>query len=273
MYVPDPPFIPPTNSNIRIWRYVDFAKFCSMLDSSTLYFTRLDQMEDEYEGAFSEASFDTVVGLFPDPVQNELLEQQLNERRRMEMNFVRDVHRQATFVNCWHMNEGESAAMWKIYSGLGIAIQSTFQRFADSFAQSAELIYIGEIGYKDYTQFPMTYFEDNWIEPTMFKRAMFEYEREIRAYWLNPPMTNGVIDLNRQDQPSGRPIPIDLRTLIERVYISPGRRRWFRRLVRNVLNKYGFDDIPVVSSLLDDYPHTQSWKDAGSSTEDPDRPM
>jgi hypothetical protein len=33
----------------------------------------------------------------------------------------------ANFVNRWHMNEGESQAMWKIYAGdeAGVAIRST----------------------------------------------------------------------------------------------------------------------------------------------------
>jgi hypothetical protein len=38
------------------------------------------------------------------------------------------------FVNCWHMNEHESAAMWRLYSQAdeAICVQSTFARLADA---------------------------------------------------------------------------------------------------------------------------------------------
>jgi hypothetical protein len=40
----------------------------------------------------------------------------------------------STLVNCWHQNEFESEAMWRLYSEnhKGIAIQTTFQDLVDS---------------------------------------------------------------------------------------------------------------------------------------------
>ena len=37
-------------------------------------------------------------------------------------------------INCWHMNDHESAAMWKLYlkSNEGIAVQSTYETLRDS---------------------------------------------------------------------------------------------------------------------------------------------
>lgn len=266
MYVSDPHFEPPSNSNIRIWRYVDFAKFASMIDSSTLHFTRLDQMEDEYEGAFSEGSFDVVraVGV---GAEYDQMEDELNQYQRGEMNLVRDMNRMGAFVNCWHMNEVESAAMWKIYSGLGIAIQSTFQRLADSFTDPHESEYISTIKYEDFMTLQMSVGQENRIEPTLYKRNMFEYERELRAFWLYHPSMNGQIDRSVGSHPKGQPRSVDLQVLIERVYTSPGRRGWFQRLIRNILDKYGYVDIPVVPSALDDVPHTRSWKDVDPNDE------
>lgn len=38
------------------------------------------------------------------------------------------------YISCWHMNEYESAAMWKLYakSSDAIAIQTTFQKLCES---------------------------------------------------------------------------------------------------------------------------------------------
>jgi hypothetical protein len=218
-------------------------------------------MEDEYEGAFSEATFEGVITL-GEGEEAETLERELNEYERSNMNLVRDLTRRGAFVNCWHMNEDESAAMWKVYSGLGIAIQSTFQRLAKSFVDRYEPVYISTINYEDFMHIPMRFDSENRIESTLYKRKMFEYERELRAFWLHEPMTDGKITLMLENHPVGQSLNVDLRTLIEQVYISPGRRDWFQGLVRNVLDKYGFTRIPVVPSALDDVPHTQTWKDA-----------
>jgi hypothetical protein len=264
MYVAQPPFVSPPDPNIRIWRYVDFAKFVSLIDSSTLHFARLDQMEDEYEGAFSEGSFD-VVKAVREGEEYDKVENELNQYQRSVMDFVREVNRMGAFVNCWHMNEIESVAMWKIYSGLGIGIQSTFQRLADSFIDPYEPVYISPIKYEDFIQFQMRFADDGWVEPVLYKRQAFEYERELRAFWLYPPNVDGEIDLSVENHRMGQSLNVNLRTLIERVYISPGRRSWFQRLTRSVLDKFGYADIPVVPSALDDVPHTRSWNDPEST--------
>lgn len=38
-------------SSAKLWRYMDLAKFLSLLDESSLYFTRIDHFNDPYEGA------------------------------------------------------------------------------------------------------------------------------------------------------------------------------------------------------------------------------
>ena len=50
-------------------------------------------------------------------------------------------------VNCWHMNNSESAAMWNSYSyrNSGIALQSTFQRLKDAVKFCKEAIIINSV--------------------------------------------------------------------------------------------------------------------------------
>jgi len=44
-------------------------------------------------------------------------------------------------INCWHMNDHESAAMWKLYlkSDEGIAIQSTYRKLKDAITDDDEI--------------------------------------------------------------------------------------------------------------------------------------
>ena len=57
MYEKHPVFTAPTNENIKIWRYMDFTKFLSFIDKKTLFFTRVDQLEDKFEGRFTKYFF------------------------------------------------------------------------------------------------------------------------------------------------------------------------------------------------------------------------
>jgi len=49
-------FSPPRNPSARIWRYMDFTKYVSLLDTGSLYFARSDKLEDPFEGSIARAN-------------------------------------------------------------------------------------------------------------------------------------------------------------------------------------------------------------------------
>jgi len=53
-----PAFEPPGNPNIKIWRYMDFTQFVSMLEAGGLLFRRADLLEDKFEGTMSRPLWD-----------------------------------------------------------------------------------------------------------------------------------------------------------------------------------------------------------------------
>jgi hypothetical protein len=81
-------------------------------------------------------------------------------------------------VNCWHLNDYESAAMWSGYvSGTeGIAIVSNRERMERSVANSAERLFAGKVGYLD---FEKSRVDDHLMFP-LSKRISFAYENEFR---------------------------------------------------------------------------------------------
>src|SRR5258708_501151 len=103
----------------KIWRYMDFTKYVSLLQSSKLFFPQMSQLEDKYEGSLTAiepedlARSDNLAGMLQ-PVSQQ--------------------YRDVSAVTCWHMNKGESAALWKLYlsNNEGIAIQTTVQRLLTS---------------------------------------------------------------------------------------------------------------------------------------------
>ena len=61
---PGPQVSVPTNLNERIWRYMDFAKFVSLLSRRELYFCNLEVLAatDPHEGMLSNPTTVTVNG-------------------------------------------------------------------------------------------------------------------------------------------------------------------------------------------------------------------
>ena len=141
-----PEFTAPESDETTIWRYMDLAKFLSVLDKSALYFVRLDKLVD----------FDPFEGYYPKTniLFEQLSYQQLPEECKSDNGFKDEAffeaykkarkkarsfaksNREVTFVNCWHAQAHESAAMWSQYlkSQDGIAIQSTYKKLIDSLA-------------------------------------------------------------------------------------------------------------------------------------------
>jgi hypothetical protein len=122
-------FKAPDDVDVSIWRYVDLAKFLDMLERKALYFSRLDQLGDDYEGAPSAASIEWWRRYY----EVNQIKTQGDEPGYLIM--ARDIYRMnrgMTYASCWHMNEYESTAMWGYYSREDIAIRSIFSRLRES---------------------------------------------------------------------------------------------------------------------------------------------
>lgn len=217
----------PGDLNIKIWRYMDFTKFISMISRKTLFFVRTDFLEDPFEGSYTLKTIEQR----PEWIKN-------------NYNYKPEKYKKFYFVNCWHMNDEESAAMWKIYThnNEGIAIQSTIKRLIDCFSETAMDIYIGKIEYIDYKK---DSFKDlNTLHPFLFKRKSFEHEKEIRAI-IHDPKPEIIID-------NGVHIPVILEKLIDNIYLSPNSLKWFRDLVETMLIKYNITKKIILSDLESD---------------------
>ena len=190
-------FMPPDSPDAKIWRYMDLAKFLSLLNQRCLYFSRLDRLSefDPFEGyythlnlAFDKLRFEDMSAEWKEStgIKDEKIFSSITETNKSSRELVK-YHRSVTFVNSWHIKEHESAAMWKVYlsNNEGIAIQSTYQRLMESLASYNDFeVYVGKIKYIDYEKeaIPM----GNLISPFMYKRKSFEYEDELRALIWTP---------------------------------------------------------------------------------------
>jgi hypothetical protein len=230
--------------NPRIWRFMNFHKFVSMITTGSLYFSRLDKLGDPFEGLHTKARIQ-----FDEKVYDSYDSSQSSEYGK---SVIRGMHldpyeqRRKSFVNCWHMNEYETELLWSRYSFMdgGVAIQSTFERLK-SCLNVANAVYIGMIKYKDW-ETERTPIDSNMMKPIVTKRINYRDERELRAAI--------VTRYNRRKQTQlGMNVPVDLIELVESVYISPKSGDWILKLIKTVLKKYDLD-LKVKKSVFTEKP-------------------
>lgn len=225
MFVEIDDMLPLSHDDTKIWRFMDFEKLLHLLISKKMYFTRSDMFEDPFEGMISRAN----VALRPEVYKDSGLP--------LKIFTLSDEHslrvRKFTFINCWHMNDYESAGMWTMYSSnKGIAIQSTIGRLKKSLKATTKRIYLSDVTYIDYETDWMP--EGNIYYPFIHKRKSFDHEREIRAIYLD-------YNWSKEQELTGINIDIDLHDLIEKVYIAPHAKEWFAEIVIAVIKKYDFE--------------------------------
>lgn len=224
---------------MKVWRYLDLAKFVSMLETQSIFFTRMDVFNDPFEGAMPKAILKKQDDLY--------MEHSLDsgvtagyyayEARRMLAD-----ERKQLFVSCWHASDNESEAMWQLYSDKhkGIAIVSDIDILRNNMPENIELDYVTYVDYEaeSIPRAPLY----------MYKRSAFEHEKEVRAVIRNDSCKNIGIALN-----------INTNELIKNVVVSPLAQDWFFDVVKSICAKYSCSFKVSNSSLSVDpvFPWTQ----------------
>lgn len=243
MYSEHPSFPQPDAIDTPLWRYMDFTKLLSLLDTQHLYFPRADKLGDPFEGSWPRRN---VAGR--NSVPSEIPKEAVKGYQRAMQRLGETSKAWTTYVavSCWHLSEHESAAMWNLYlsSNDGVAVRSTYSNFRRCFT-GEESVFIGKVKYIDYEQDVIQSL--NMLSPYAHKRKSFEHEREVRAVTLNYPDFS---DPEHGGQPlidHGVAIPVNIQRLVTDIYVSPTSPEWFRELVQSVVQRYGFD-FPVIQS-------------------------
>lgn len=212
MYKKHPAFETPPRA-CTVWRYMSFAKFVWLIAKESLYFSRLDQHDDWWEG---------------------LLPRNWNIEDRKYVRFTK-------YINCWHMNNNESDAMWKLYgnsTGETVAIKTTVDGLIKSLEKSAIPVYIGKMKYEERDR-P----EANLYLPVTYKRKPFRHEKELRlcvssASNGNPPDLTKLkralaplgidnrsdVEILKEIGDKAIQVPVDLNQLIHEVVFCPNSK-------------------------------------------------
>jgi len=277
MFEGHPAFEEP-DDDARVWRYMRFTKFVSLIVRRELYFTRVDKHSgDQWEGAIPRKQMARLVKADEAARQQQaeffrelqrLRRETGNEAAAAALDASIDmVCKQKPFnqqfwkcqrtwcaINCWSIDEHESDALWRLYvsAGDGVAISTTFGKLKAAFHRVEEPVYAGKVRYIDYATEEIAL--NNMFAPLMCKRKSFRHENELRI--LVARALQGVGVMHDESYPSpwgdkGDYVAVDLDLLVSHVYVSPRAESWFRELVESVVTRYELKK-GVSQSLLDE---------------------
>jgi len=251
-----------------VWRYMSFAKFISLVSYQALWFSKLNILQDTYEG------------MLPAESKREMREE--NEEIKSWFN-TPDFHRQIDawpeqnendgrellVVSCWFLGEHPSERMWSEYgdSHGAVAIKSTIGRLANYVfvPRDEHRSHIGLMSYVDHGSHRMSSYEANQaIERAFLKDERFSHEREVRIVTMSMKTTSCVSmegkkykaeevagkNMNNFENP-GLYVGVHLDRLITEVVVSRNTPEWFEKLVRRIaeLSKL---PVPVTRSIAED---------------------
>ena len=217
----------------KLWRYFSLPKLLHLIQNDALYFARIDQFDDPFEG-------------FPTTTEyEEMMQRGSLEQEIMDITLTLGI-RSLTYVNCWSQFDFENASMWSTYgndSG-GVLVQTCFDKLRHALP--------------DYVMVSMVrYVSDNVkeilsdLKDRAFRKLQcFSHEMEVRAAILDDTVTlRDALD-GRTDKGKVVPIKFGLKNLVERIVIQPTAPTWIYETVESVLLEYGISGDVLHRSTL-----------------------
>lgn len=257
------------DENAVIWKYLDLWKFLFLLTTSTLHFSRVDKFvtEDPSEGL---ATLQYIEYFFPS-LTRDMSKKQKEKFYKDELKRKSDARRFYA-VSCWHMNDDENMAMWKLYAKqeYGIAIKTTVQKIIDQINSIKDVKFvIGQVQYRNKIETNSGYI-DFYTHHFFIKNPPYEYEREFRVLIDKQPSKpleskdDSWSSLNQHDTilDSGVQINVNMSQFISEIVLSPFMEDHNVRIIKKISEKYGLRKNIINKSKYDIKSYEKKYRDS-----------
>jgi hypothetical protein len=239
---------------------MDLAKFVWVLQNKALHFTRVDHLGDPYEGHYTriqaegvDAYVQRIREIRAEMNPNETIPVETEESLRQQYQQILRVLTRGSaeqYVSSWHINEQESAAMWRLYTSLNesICVSTTYEKLRDALPPE---VHLGQVRYINYDREIINW--GNVFNFVTHKRESYSYEREVRGVvW---ELEGGVKERGFAATSAGVIVPVDLALVIESVYLSPQAVPLLRSVVEGLLSTYAVTAAVLQSEANAPPPH------------------
>jgi hypothetical protein len=234
-----------------IWRYQNLSQFLALLNTKSLYFAMKREFSDKWEGKLSAKYIEALKQ--SDQVPKMMALGVTKEQALTGLKFGYTVSQNLYGINCWHMDEVESVAMWGLYSrgDDGVAIQSTIGRLRDSLAKEPRPMFIAQVEYTDHAKVSETVGPISQLAPLFTKRRSYRHESEVRA------VLERIADRTDQEfysflakTTAGEAVTVDLPMLVQKIVVAPGYPAWAIGSLQQAVNAAGLTVQVETSDLL-----------------------
>jgi hypothetical protein len=246
-----------------LWKYLDFHKFLYLILEKKLFFTRLDLLDDPFEGITTKSIKDKFLA---DSIPNEKLlnplipeeerKNMLKQKESLDNQYNEDsIKSQKTqFVNCWLYENRESMAMWNTYSNRdSVAITINGRDFVDYLKRILELqplLYKNNkfiCGHVDYFALnPIDISQTiSGVKYSSFKKDLcFRSESEYRLLIVEP-------NIDIESIPYSYTIDLTKNFFDSiRVVCHPQMEEWKINSVKKLCENYGINNITKSSIIM-----------------------
>lgn len=256
------------NSSQKLYKYMDLEKFLSLIVKGELCFCnqRILKNIDPYEGAITKEELikETFIKEIIKITKSTNIFKSLKisngkDTLTIDLN-ISDIFTiyddKSYFIDCWHINDYESLAMWKVFSNNknSIAISTTKAKLIDNIKSYNKEIFLEKVFYSDLKdvsndiEFDMqiNILNDNTLSINsnilyslcsnnglLRKTKYFDYEKELRLYFKDDN-NSSIVQF----------IPIELKYIVDEIIISPNCDYWFLDILNNIVEKYKLN-IPI----------------------------
>ncbi|HDZ38167.1 MAG TPA: hypothetical protein ENH62_07770 [Marinobacter sp.] len=246
-----------------IQRYMDLPRFLGLVQTRSLYLSKMSAFEDALEGGLTVDDFFktsnapalidlAMTDIWPraaEPAderdcrlessksaQSEIMDRQFStpfgSYPRDDAERLFPACREWIYVSCWHHSEHECSAMWQLYGRdkNSVCIFSTDEQLKAAIAldSSCDRLEIKQVNYICHIN---DSFSASPLDPFLAKSKPYAFERETRVVaW------NSGIDLSTspKNEKSGLLLKVNLGKMIQKVVVSPRADRWFKEIVKNL---------------------------------------
>ena len=213
----------------KLWRYIDLAKFVSLLDSGALWLARSDTFRDQSEGRFPSEMRTAIQKAY----------EKLGEKTDSPINGVEDFQEylcRNAYVSCWHKNVDENMIMWELYGrdSNAVSIQTTVGKIKSNISNIKSEGLEFDLKSVQYSKPEDVKGKISYSAPFFIKRPHFNFENECRIFLS----TYSAFSPNK-DTPLGVSVKLNVFEAIEKILVHPDSQDWFLKVVESISAKYG----------------------------------